>query len=72
MNNIIFNKNMLSLSSRNNQLAIELGKVNGSEKVIIRKSKKGSLIPIIKTGSHERPLHSTIDPEREGLRYYSN
>lgn len=72
MNNIIFNKNMLSLSSRNNQLAIELGKVNGSEKVIIRKSKKGSLIPIIKTGSQERPLHSTIDPEREGLRYYSN
>ena len=70
-NNIIFNKNMLSLSSRNNKLAISLGNIEPSQMVSFKKSKKGPIIPILKMGAQERPLHSTIDPEREGLRYYS-
>ncbi|MCK5152740.1 MAG: motility associated factor glycosyltransferase family protein [Spirochaetales bacterium] len=69
--NLIFNKNMLSLSSRNNKLAISLGNIEPSQMVSFKKSKKGPIIPILKMGAQERPLHSTIDPEREGLRYYS-
>lgn len=63
---------MLSLSSRNSKLAISLGNVKSSEKVSFKKSKKGPIVPFIKTGIQDRPLHSTIDPVREGLRYYSN
>ncbi len=63
---------MLSLSSRNNHLAIKLGSIEESKIVSFRKSKKGPIIPVLKFGTQERPLHSTIDPEREGLRYYSN
>ncbi|MCK5197266.1 MAG: motility associated factor glycosyltransferase family protein, partial [Spirochaetales bacterium] len=70
--NLIFNKNMLSLSSRNNQLAVALNNVEESEMVSFKKSKKGPIIPVITYENRERPLHSTIDPEREGLRYYSN
>jgi hypothetical protein len=70
--NLIFNKNMLSLSSRNNQLAVDLSNVEESEMISFKKSKKGPIIPIIKNGNQERPLHSTIDPVREGFRYYSN
>lgn len=72
MDNLIYNKNMLSLSSRNNQLAVDLANVEESDIVSFKKSKKGPIIPIINKDNQERPLHSTIDPEREGLRYYSN
>lgn len=70
--NIIYNKNLLSLSSRNNQLAIDLGKSNESENIIFKKSKKGPIIPIVIIDNKERPLHSTFDPMKEGLRFYSN
>ncbi len=71
-NTIIYNKNLLSLSSRNNQLAIDLGKSDISNDVIFKESKKGPIIPIIRFNKKERPLHSTFDPEKEGLRFYVN
>lgn len=71
-NTIIYDKNLLSLSYRNNQLAIKLGKSEISKNVIFRESKKGPLIPIIRVDNIEKPLHSTFDPEKEGLRFYKN
>jgi len=71
-NNNIYNKNLLSLSSRNNQLAINLGMIETSNKVSFKKSRSGSLIPIIELFGKERSLHSTIDPIKEGFRFHSN
>lgn len=68
----IYNKNLLSLSSRNNRLAISLGKSDVSKDVIFKESKKGPIIPIIRFKNKERPLHSTFDPEKEGFRFYEN
>ena len=74
MNNssIILNKNLLSLSSRNNNLAIKLSNVNFSNDIEFKQSKKGPIIPIIKIDNKEKPLHSTIDPIKEGQRFYNN
>jgi hypothetical protein len=71
-NNNIYNKNLLSLSSRNNQLAINLGKSETSNKVSFKESRAGSVIPVIKLSGKERSLHSRIDPIKEGFRFYSN
>jgi len=70
--NILYNKNMLSLSSRNNNLAIKLSNVDFSQNVEFKQSKKGPIIPIIKINNREKPLHSTIDPIKEGQRFYNN
>jgi len=72
INNIIYNKNLLSLTSRNNLLAMSLGKSNISNNILFKNSRKGPIIPIIRFNEKERPLHSTIDPVKEGLRFYSN
>ena len=72
INSITYNKNLLSLTSRNNLLAMRLGKSNISKNILFKKSKTGSIIPIIKFNERQRPLHSTIDPVKEGLRFYSN
>ena len=71
-NNLIYNKNLLSLSSRNNQLAIDLGKSEISKNIIFKESKKGPIIPIFRFENKDRPLHSTFDPIKEGLRFYAN
>lgn len=71
-NNLIYNKNLLSLSSRNNQLAIDLGRSNISKDIFFKESKKGPVIPIIRYNNKDRPLHSTFDPIKEGLRFYAN
>jgi hypothetical protein len=71
-NTILYNKNLLALSSRNNQLAINLGKCEVSKNILFKQSKKGPLIPIVRIGKNERPLHSTIDPDKEGLRFYKS
>ena len=70
--NIIYNKNLLSLSSRNNQLAIDVGRSDVSKDIYFQQSRKGPIIPIIRFKNKNRPLHSTFDPEKEGLRFYSN
>lgn len=69
---IILNKNLLSLSSRNNNLAMKLSNVNFSNNVKFKQSKKGPIIPIIRIDNKEKPLHSTIDPIKEGQRFYNN
>jgi len=71
-NDIIYNKNLLSLSSRNNELAIELGRSKISKDVSFQESKKGPLIPVINFKNKKRPLHSSFDPVKEGMRFYSN
>jgi len=72
MDNVIYNKNLLSLSSRNNKLARNLNNCKISEKIKFKKSRTGHLIPIYEINGKERPLHSAIDPIKEGLRYYQN
>ncbi len=72
MSNLFFDKNMLALSSRNRDLAIRLGTVAETKEILFKKSRKGDLVPVLKANGTERSLHSTIDPVREGLRYYSS
>ncbi len=52
--NLVLNKNMLSLSSRNNKLAVDLGDIKESQMVSFKKSKKGPLIPVIINNNQER------------------
>lgn len=66
------NVNMLSLSSTQPLLSVKLGRTDASDRLFIQKSKTGLPVPVInREGRHFR-LHSSIDPEREGRRFYSS
>jgi hypothetical protein len=71
-NNFIYNKNTLSLASRNNLLAKELKNAEPSGSISFIDSRSGPKVPILKYNGVPKPLHSKIDPVREGSRFYTN
>ncbi len=62
--------NLLALSSFNSKLAGILSYTEGSDDVIIEKSRTGKIIPLIVKDGRKIPLHSRFDPEKEGERFY--
>ena len=66
----LLNVNMLALSSSQPDLSVKLGKESVSEKVLIKRSRTGLPVPVLRKESREYSLHSTIDPRREGERFY--
>ncbi len=68
----LLNVNLLALSSSQPELAVRIGKENKSDAIIIKTSKTGHPIPVLKYDNREYSLHSKIDPLREGVRFYSS
>ncbi len=65
------NVNMLSLSSTQPQLSVKLGKVEASEKLFLNQSKTNQPVPVILRDKRQFRLHSSIDPVKEGERFYA-
>ncbi len=67
----IFNRNLLSLSIHNKELALNLSKCEPSKKLLFKTSRNDYPIPVININGREYSLHSTFDPQKEGNRYAS-
>ena len=65
----IFDRNLLSLSLHNEELAIELTRTEDVKKIIIKSSRTGKDVPLITHKDREYSLHSLFDPEKEAQRY---
>jgi hypothetical protein len=72
INDKILERNMLALSSRDPELSIALGRSSIEDTHFCKASKRGMLIPWTKNNGHVGPVHSTIDPEKEGIRFYQH
>lgn len=70
-NKSFLDSNLLALSVSNNKLASLLSYADESENIVIRNSRNGKQIPLLKKDNREIPLHSMFDPEKEGRRFYS-
>lgn len=70
-NELLIQKNLILLSARDSNLATRVGGVRVSERVSFVRSGRGELIPVVASGERSIPLHSRIDPEREGRRFAS-
>ncbi|MFO7849768.1 MAG: 6-hydroxymethylpterin diphosphokinase MptE-like protein [Spirochaetia bacterium] len=68
----ILKQNLLALSSTHPALSVEVGRVKASSIIKFRSARNGMLIPILSLNDREYPLHSTIDPGKEGERFYSS
>jgi len=66
----LLNVNMLALSSSQPELSVKLGKESPSPDMRIKTSRTGLPVPLLKHKDRDYSLHSTIDPRREGERFY--
>ncbi len=66
----LLNVNMLAISSGQPELSVKMGKESPSESVRIKQSRTGLPVPVLQHGAREYSLHSSIDPRREGERFY--
>ena len=71
-NTSIFERNLLSLSLHNKELAIELTRNASNYDLNIKVSRTGKQVPVITHQDREYSLHSLFDPEKEALRYSSS
>ncbi|MDC7227494.1 MAG: DUF115 domain-containing protein [Spirochaetales bacterium] len=65
----IFDRNLLSLSLHNEELAIELTHTKTNSSISFKTSRTGCLVPFIVHNQREYSLHSLFDPEKEARRY---
>lgn len=68
-NKTILERNLLSLSLHNKELASELSRCNSAENIIFKLSRDNHFIPVLTRNSREYALHSLFNPEKEGKRY---
>lgn len=71
-NTDIFDRNLLSLSLHNEELAIALTRTELGQDLKIKSSKTGIPVPVILFNEREYSLHSLFDPEKEAERYSSS
>lgn len=64
-------RNLLALSSNNAEIAYKLGLSRVSDRIKIIDAKNGSPVPYVFWNGRWNPLHSTIDPLREGEKVAS-
>jgi hypothetical protein len=69
MNTGVYQRNLSSLKKTNSMLAANLLNTVKSRRVSFRKSKIGEMVPVIDTGLREIPVHSLVDPIKEGIRF---
>lgn len=69
MNTDIYQRNLAALIKTNPRLANALSNAKESNQISFRKSKSEKLVPFFDSGLREIPLHSQVDPEKEGSRF---
>ena len=69
--NRILQRNLLALSSTDPKLTAYLGHLTPEKKIEFITSRSGAIVPIRKLKDRKVPLHSTIDPVREGKKFLS-
>ena len=65
----ILERNLLSLSLHNKNLAGELSRTELSDDVSFKKSRNNFIVPVIYHNNRNYSLHSLFDPVKEGSRY---
>ena len=65
----LLNRNLLSLSSRESNLSSRLSLTAPSAEVLVKESRNGFPVPVIKKDSREYPLHSLFNPQKEATRF---
>ncbi len=71
MNELLYKKNLLALSSIDPELSFQICSTPSSEKVIIAESKDGSTVPVLKQGEKRIQLHSLYNPVTEAEKLYN-
>jgi hypothetical protein len=66
--NQIFNRNQLSLSLHNKDLALQLSRCGTSEKISFKTSRSGELVPVLRHKERDYALHSLFNPVKDGER----
>ena len=69
MNNTL-QRNLLALTSSQSELGVRLSHTTLSSETVIKTAQRGARIPVVRKEGKELPLHSTVDPLREGERFY--
>ncbi|HDQ14610.1 MAG TPA: DUF115 domain-containing protein [Sediminispirochaeta sp.] len=70
--NGVLSRNMLSLSSAQPALSARIGAQEPSIMVDVVPSKSGEPVPVLFQDDRKYYLHSRIDPEKEGRRFYDS
>ncbi|HUX36258.1 MAG TPA: 6-hydroxymethylpterin diphosphokinase MptE-like protein [Rectinemataceae bacterium] len=71
MSSLIFSRNLLALSGRNQSLGSRLEAVLPDGRFSVKTARSGAPVPLCRAGEREIAMHSLIDPEREGQRLAS-
>lgn len=66
--NQIFNRNQLSLSLHNEELALQLSHCGTSDSISFKSARNGETVPVLKNQDRDYALHSLFDPAKEGER----
>jgi hypothetical protein len=66
----ILERNLLALSAGHPRLSRLLGATGPSPEAAFLRSRQGTLVPALAGGERPLALHSTVDPHREGRRYF--
>ncbi|MCL2293697.1 MAG: DUF115 domain-containing protein [Spirochaetes bacterium] len=70
MNDLLYKKNILALSSHNSNLSLEIHSLKPLNSVITLPAKDGNMIPVIEKGNTKIQLHSMYDPVSEAEKLY--
>ena len=68
----ILERNLLALSANHAELGRLLTRTDTAEDVHILKTRSGHLVPAYTGGARSIQMHSTVDPVREGSRFFEN
>jgi len=71
MSRSILERNLLCLANTSSPAAKLIGSTEDSDEVFFKSSRDGSLIPVMKTSKGDRPIHSSINPVKEGEKLSS-
>ncbi len=67
----LLERNLLALSSKNSLLSYKIGKARTSPSIKVASARNGSSVPIVIKNGRNYPLHSMVNPEREGMKIAS-
>lgn len=68
MSDLIFRRNLLALSRSDQGLGDMLLEARADPGLTLVPAKSGALVPVVRRGERESPMHSLVDPEREAQR----
>ncbi len=72
MANTVLSRNIEALKKRHSRLANEISRTRPSDRISILQSRSELTVPAVKTATGDKPLHSRVDPIREGRRMFDS